>query len=382
VTLSAGASTFASRMSQRLPPTEKRRHMLAWMRLSAAESERGVDRELQEVLEREEMTMHEEMLARDIYLCRADQLGQPLGSTAITSVGGTPAIPRALWVDTRGMGGFMSPRRKPTLEFAYGGVVPGPKARGRVLDSHDVYFSVGVTGTYLLHVSLRAQGGVPGSPFLLTVAPAPAHPLLTQIQLPLRGHIEPLGDGPAPPAPPAVRQDAAASHGGFSFSRAERVKRESKDLERPERSSVEDAGASVHMTLASVEDSVDEEPGAEAHVRGTCTSLLLVRDRLGNACVEGGSNVTCGFTSPPAGAMDSDYTSSVADLGDGTYQLSWQAAAAGSYTVFVRLDGMHVLGSPAILRVEERRPSRVSHTHTPAAVASRETVTSSPAPAA
>lgn len=43
---------------------------------------------------------------------------------------------------------------------------------------------------------------------------------------------------------------------------------------------------------------------------------------------------------------------SVEDLGNGSYLLKWGASAAGCYQVFVKLDGMHVLGSPAILKLE------------------------------
>ena len=42
------------------------------------------------------------------------------------------------------------------IGFAYGGVFPGRlHAKGKVVDEHKVQFSVGVCGSYLLHVHLR-----------------------------------------------------------------------------------------------------------------------------------------------------------------------------------------------------------------------------------
>ena len=37
---------------------------------------------------------------------------------------------------------------------------------------------------------------------------------------------------------------------------------------------------------------------------------------------------------------------SVTDQGDGTYKLQWYADRPGAFTVFVKIDGLHVLGSP------------------------------------
>ena len=94
------------------------------------------------------------------------------------------------------------------IGFAYGGVYPGKlHAKGQLVDQHEVRFSVGVSGSYLLYVSLRPphtpwpvsgqnapslqdDWQVPGSPFFLKVAPGRAYPLSTQIapsQLPIKG---------------------------------------------------------------------------------------------------------------------------------------------------------------------------------------------------
>lgn len=60
--------------------------------------------------------------------------------------------------------------------FAFGGVKPKPTKgkKGVVSSVHQVSYSVGLAGTYLLHVRLREEGlPVPGSPFRLAVHPGP-----------------------------------------------------------------------------------------------------------------------------------------------------------------------------------------------------------------
>ena len=135
------------------------------------------------------------------------------------------------------------------IGFAYGGLYPGRlHAKGQLVEKHEVHFSVGMCGTYLLHVGLRqphtpwtAPSGVsprgrpedwqvPGSPFLLQVLPGKAYPLTTQIDasaLPLRG-------GP-------------------------------------------------------------ESANGEKQAQFECEIVLASRDKMGNACDSGGANVTCGF---------------------------------------------------------------------------------------
>ena len=61
--------------------------------------------------------------------------------------------------------------------YALAGVHPGTlHAHGRLVESHDVSFSIGLVGEYLLHVRLRGRAAaLPGSPFKLTVLPNMAH---------------------------------------------------------------------------------------------------------------------------------------------------------------------------------------------------------------
>ena len=54
---------------------------------------------------------------------------------------------------------------------------------------------------------------------------------------------------------------------------------------------------------------------------------------------------------PQSGHAEPTVASRVTDNRDGTFCLEWWAKEAGSYEVFVKLDGLHVLGSPAVLRM-------------------------------
>ena len=77
------------------------------------------------------------------------------------------------------------------IAFAYGGLHPGTlHAHGALVKTHQVHYSVGAAGTYLMHVGLRQKEAIlPGSPFVLTVKPGPAHALCSDLpaeQLPLQ----------------------------------------------------------------------------------------------------------------------------------------------------------------------------------------------------
>lgn len=88
---------------------------------------------------------------------------------------------------------------KSGIGFAYGGVEPGTlHAHGKLIKCHQVHYSVGRAGQYLLHVGIRNQvASLPGSPFELTVLPGAAHPVATTLALdeqtgralPLRGVV-------------------------------------------------------------------------------------------------------------------------------------------------------------------------------------------------
>lgn len=70
------------------------------------------------------------------------------------------------------------------VAFAYGGVDPGTlHAGGKIHKVHQVHYSIGRAGRYKLHVGLRQYAAqLPGSPFMLTVAPGPAHATWTRVE--------------------------------------------------------------------------------------------------------------------------------------------------------------------------------------------------------
>ena len=78
--------------------------------------------------------------------------------------------------------------------FAYGGVEPGRlHAKGQLIESHRVHYSIARCGKYWLHVALRHDGTeIPGSPFLLRVTAGPAKALATSLPaacMPLHGIV-------------------------------------------------------------------------------------------------------------------------------------------------------------------------------------------------
>lgn len=86
------------------------------------------------------------------------------------------------------------------IGFAFGGVYPGViHAKGVLHEAHKVHFSVGLVGRYLLHVRLRQHAlPIPGSPFILQVAPGEPSASSTRLPIlkdgaPLRGTV---GSGP------------------------------------------------------------------------------------------------------------------------------------------------------------------------------------------
>lgn len=80
------------------------------------------------------------------------------------------------------------------IGFAFGGVEPGRlHAKGALIETHKVHYSIAVCGVYRFHVGLRHDGvELPGSPFLLHVTAGPASALSTRVPtevLPLAGVV-------------------------------------------------------------------------------------------------------------------------------------------------------------------------------------------------
>ena len=67
--------------------------------------------------------------------------------------------------------------------FAFGGVEPGRlHAKGKCVDVHKLFYSIGRAGKYKLHVGLRHQmAPLPGSPFPFEVVPGPASAITTMV---------------------------------------------------------------------------------------------------------------------------------------------------------------------------------------------------------
>lgn len=83
---------------------------------------------------------------------------------------------------------------KSGIGFAYGGISPGTlHAHGKLVKVHQVHYSVGRAGQYLLYVGIRNQTApLPGSPFELTVVPGEAHPVATSLTMDEAGRAVPL----------------------------------------------------------------------------------------------------------------------------------------------------------------------------------------------
>ena len=79
----------------------------------------------------------------------------------------------------------------------------------------------------------------------------------------------------------------------------------------------------------------------------------------------GGAAISCGFVDGGGGGSRS------VDHGDGSYSLTWSTHAPGDFAAFVKLDGIHVLGSPLQLPMcgTPAAPVRARRAHTCAAAA-------------
>jgi hypothetical protein len=269
---------------------------------------------------------------------------------------------------------------------------------------------VGVCGSYLLHVRLRQPSGkstgddaLPGSPFKLHVAPGPAHPLLTR--------LPPVLHGTSCTAAEASKRDrlrAAADAASLISDAAERLQYgsshpashpASRSGSRPSSRCAAEPTSTPKGRIAIINErsswfgsSLSVSPVASGDkIFYMCEHLMKACDKMGNRCVLGGANIACGFlqrvpglsgelsgeaaagsdapaeggsgaagrTAGTFAALDASHATdagasgqqhaSWADLGDGTYLLRWAADAPGVFDVFVKIDGLHVLGSPSRL---------------------------------
>ena len=407
VTLVAGGESRVSKQTGRLPAHLRQRYEQHWNRRNKIDSDR----------EREVALKHDQELETEL-----DALRAPHFSLEPRPLEPRPAYWDDMQADPRGIG------------FAYGGVNPGRlHAKGQLVDQHAVQFSIGTCGTYLLYVALRqprpatvanadlGQLGdwqVPGSPFLLKVAPGPPYPLSTQIPYLMRGDR----NWAAEEAAMEKFRRAESQSATVVSANAPTSKRHSKEdlknlLRKPLEKTDTIANLATSMSFKQVARSVSGTPAppeengpasaADAPAPSAPDGLdeilvtyfheeyLVARDKVGNPCESGGADITCGFLkgggrSPrhmsstmsstsvlsqsgsdhkvafaPEVADDDEENGRSAtceDMGDGTYRLTWQATTPATYDVFVKMDGLHVIGSPArlVLKEQEREPPPAS----------------------
>ena len=243
-----------------------------------------------------------------------------------------PRLPRAAYLEEL----EADPRR---IGFAYGGMTPGRHTSGKPVEFHAVNFSFGVSGKYLLHVGLRSTSKpLPGSPFTVAVVPGVAHPLSTMITPSdlsygaIRGYLQSASDSGT---------DGSILSSVMGLFGSTQQTKQSKSSSRTSATAIQEAAdAKARLLVAS-------KGSAELMGQGeSCGIRLFARDKMGNLCIEGGAAVTCGVL----GAEHLESTCE--DRGNGTYVLRWWMKEPGAYKVFVKIDEIHVLGSPTTAVIE------------------------------
>ena len=82
----------------------------------------------------------------------------------------------------------------------------------------------------------------------------------------------------------------------------------------------------------------------------SCTCTLNVVDRMGNRCVTGGANIMVDVDLPEK------FFSQITDNNDGSYTLQWRGTTASEYKTQVRIDHVHVHGSPMTIKMASGPP--------------------------
>ena len=216
------------------------------------------------------------------------------------------------------------------IGFAFGGVSPGTlHAKGQLVKTHTVSYSIGLAGYYKLHVGLRQQAAaLPGSPFMLYVMPGGAY------------------------APSTKMPKPAASQDGQTTRTTQRLGAEGSG----------GSSSSVVTMRADAHAHGSPSKGGGRDVRGTINGgtvgkewhgiLMPASDKMGNPCTQGGANVRV----EAHGVEAEKLKTRCVDHGDGMYMLGWRAEASGVYTMHVTIDGLHVVGSPAQLVMTAAKP--------------------------
>lgn len=210
VTITRNGRNLVS-MSKQVASGDRQRHMIAWDRMIAGEknSERGVASRAQLGSSAPSTSSHTPR-ARTPHAKRKASAGgaaNELSAGSGSSGGGArsrqasrrhaASLAAARVANARRQVALANELASDPIKvgFAFGGVHPGRlHARGKLVETHKVYFSCTLVGTYLLHVGLRDQSiSLPGSPFRLEVVPGPAcaagTTLPEDIALPFRGVV-------------------------------------------------------------------------------------------------------------------------------------------------------------------------------------------------
>ena len=207
--------------------------------------------------------------------------------------------------------------------FAFGGISPGVlHAHGKLYDTHKASYSIGVAGTYLLHVRLRQQAkALPGSPFVLTVHPANAHASQTFLPSEVLGAVG--GECTMVIETGDLMENKCIRGGadircycGDDRGWKERLLLQSADADKKE--------ASSSSTAKAKKDAADPE-AVEAAAKA-------------------------------AKAAKEQPTATVVDRGDGSYHITWHSVRTGTFRACVRINGIHVGGSPTRLLLSSCLP--------------------------
>jgi len=344
VTLAAGNEVYVVKQTGRLPVRLRQKHEEEWTRRNAIDSERELARAKQR---------DHDMIESKIPKLSTAMIPHDHPNPSIVSA--RPAYWDEIAADPKRIG------------FAYGGIYPGRlHAKGQLVDKHDVHFSIGVCGSYLLYVNLRkphtpwaaASGQSPrgnaddwqvaGSPFLLRVLPGKAYPLATKLpadKLPLRG-------GPD-------------QEGSSKIYSAELTVQTRDKMGNPCDSG--DAPITVGFF-----DSITERHNSSTMSWGSASERPSSIDASDAKAEPTGESAPAPAAAPSTG-IPGTRTATCTDQGNGAYHMRWQTTHPGQFDIYVKIDGLHVLGSPSKMVLSEnaqfiqRRESMTSAGCAPAA---------------
>lgn len=340
VTLAENGESQVSKQRSKLPAHIRQQHLQHWTRRSAIDSHRERTR----AMERDRSNEEETRTAP-----RSPGRSIPHSRSPTPSV----AYRSERESDPKGAG------------FAYGGIYPGRlHAKGRLVEQHEVHFSIAKVGSYLMYVSLHGLSSIgergeethiPGSPFMLTVSPGPAHPLSTRIPphlLPLKGTVEQQARGGATDGKGAPAKVSET----FAYSMKIETCDKMGNLCRTGGAAVT-CGFLDHPTGGQDDEAAAEESSGGFELDAAARAALAAA-----ASMAGKPRERRSAAGPAMVPMAKSHDATCADGSDGTYVCKWAIDRPGSYTVYVKIDGLHVLGSPTTLVMTAPRPTAVAAT--------------------